>query len=107
MHALEEELLIGGVKTLLAHHVFAVECPSLHRERRPEILAYVRRRFFRDHELQMVARIALVQRGGGELVAAMVAENAVLLIPRQSRIRHGHIEPSRTIAAVGAGAVVA
>jgi len=30
----------------------------------------------------MVPRIALVQGGGGELVAAMVAENAVLLIAR-------------------------
>src|SRR3989441_7563788 len=39
MHALEEELLVRGVKPFLAHHVFAVECPPFDGERRPEILA--------------------------------------------------------------------
>src|SRR5467141_3234461 len=51
MHALEEELLIRSVEPFLAHHVFAVQCPPFDGERRPQILAYMRRQLFRDHEL--------------------------------------------------------
>src|SRR6267378_1808580 len=68
MHPLEEELLVRGIESFLAHHVFAVQCPSFDRERRPEVLANMRRQLFRDHELQMMTGIAFVQRRGGELV---------------------------------------
>src|SRR6267143_1469159 len=51
MHPLEEELLVRGIESFLAHHVFAVQCPSFDRERRPEVLANMRRQLFRDHEL--------------------------------------------------------
>ena len=60
MHALEEQLLVGGVKALLAHHVLTVERPAFDGQRGPEVLAHVRGRLFRDDELQMVTRVALV-----------------------------------------------
>ena len=106
MHALEEELLVRSVEPLLTHHVFAVQCPPFDGEGRPEILANVRRLFLRDHELQMMAGIALVQRRGGQLVAAVVAQNPLLLRRRQARIGDGNIEPAGAVAAVSPGAVV-
>src|SRR5882762_4990639 len=106
MHALEKELLVRGVKPFLTHHVFAVECPSFDRKRRPEILAHVRRQLFRDDELQMMPGIAFVQRRGGQLVAAVIAENPLLLLPRQARIGDGDIEPAGAVTAVGPRTVV-
>src|SRR5438132_1005273 len=38
VHALEEQLLVGGVEALLTHHVFAVQRPAFDRQRRPQVL---------------------------------------------------------------------
>src|SRR3989441_10667107 len=51
MHALEEQLLVRGVEPFLAHHVFAVQCPHLDGEGRPEVLENMRRQLLCDHEL--------------------------------------------------------
>src|SRR6266576_1823847 len=74
MHALKQQLLVRRVEPFLRHHVFAVQRPAFYRQRRPEVFANMGRQLFRDHELQMMARIALVQRRGGELMTTMVAE---------------------------------
>ena len=54
----------------------------------------------------MMPGIAFVQRRGGELVAAVVAQNPLLLLLWQARIGDGHIEPSRAVAAISPRAVV-
>src|SRR5207237_1236447 len=93
--ALEKELFVRRVEALFAHHVFAVQRPALDGERRPQILADVRRLLFADDELAMMAGIAFVQGGGGQLVAAVVAQNPLLLVSRQTGIRHCYVEPPR------------
>src|SRR6266566_4987606 len=62
VHSLKEQLLVRCVKAFLAHHVFAVERPTLDGERRPQILAHVRGLLFRDDELEVMPGVALVQR---------------------------------------------
>src|SRR2546421_12881690 len=54
----------------------------------------------------MVSGIALVERGRGELPAAVVAQDPLLLRGRQRRIGHGHVEPAGAVARVRPGAVV-
>ena len=54
----------------------------------------------------MVPGIALVQRGRGQLPAAMIAQDPLLLGGRQRRIGHGHVEPAGAVARVRPGAVV-
>src|SRR5438270_12543995 len=54
----------------------------------------------------MMPGIAFVQRRGGELVAAVVAQNPLLLLLWQARIGDGHIEPSCAVAAISPRAVV-
>src|SRR5712692_7734580 len=105
MHPLEEELLIRGVESFLTHHVFAVQGPPFDGQWRPKILAHMRRPFFRNHELQMMPGIAFVQRRSGQLVAAVVAQDPLLLLPRQARVGDGDIEPAGAVAAVSPGAV--
>src|SRR5438132_12386938 len=102
VHALEEQLLVGGVEALLTHHVFAVERPAFDRQRRPKVLPDVGRELFRDDELQMMAGITLMQRGGSELVAAVIAQNALLLRRARPRVGAGVVEPAGPVATIGA-----
>src|ERR1051325_2341087 len=70
MHALEERLFFRLVEPLLAHHLFAVQRPPLHSERRPHVLARVRPLGLRVHQMEGMARISFVQRRGRQLGAA-------------------------------------
>ena len=54
----------------------------------------------------MMSGIAFVQRRGGQLVAAVVAQNPLLLLFWQARIGNGDIEPARAVAAISPRAVV-
>src|SRR5438309_7469583 len=54
----------------------------------------------------MMAGITLMQRGGSELVAAVIAQNALLLRRGQPRVGDGDVEPAGPVATIGAGAVV-
>ncbi len=106
MHPLEEHLFLGGIEPLLRHHVLAVQRPPLDGQRRPQILADVRGQPFRSDEVQVVSRVSLVQRRRRQLVAAMVAQDALLLLRRESRVGDRHVEPALAVSLVGAGAVV-
>src|SRR5205807_8414779 len=80
--------------------------PPFDRDRCPHVLARVGPLLLGVYQVEVVAWVAFVQRRGGELVAAVVTQNALLRARRQRRIREGDGEPAGPVARVGAGGVV-
>src|SRR2546427_11821880 len=60
----------------------------------------------RMHQMQMVAGIPFVQRRDAELVATVVAQDALLRAGRQCGVGKGDVEPAGAVGRVGAGRVV-